>query len=197
MFQDISSVISNIIVLLMLIFTVPDSLITSAYEDCPLPIGYGQTISQPYIVARMLQVAEVGENDSVLEVGTGCGYAAAVVSRIARKVYSSEIIPELGEIARETIELLGYDNIHLSVGDGVKLRQENGPFQVILVAAAAKDIPSDLRDKLSIGGRMVIPVGQYQSQQNLVKVTRLSELQFAEEEMDSVMFVPLTSYSRP
>ena len=100
-------------------------------------------------------------------------------------------------MARETIEQLGYDNIHLSVGDGVKLRQDNGPFQVILVAAAAKDIPWDLRDKLSIGGRMVIPVGQHQSQQNLVKVTRLSELQYAEEEMDSVMFVPLTSYAQP
>ena len=96
MFPDISLVINTLFPLILIfISTVPDLLIKSAYEDCPLPIGYGQTISQPYIVARMLQVAEVGENDSVLEVGTGCGYAAAVISRIARKVYSSEIIPEV------------------------------------------------------------------------------------------------------
>ena len=175
---------------------VPDFMINAAYDDTPLPIGYGQTISQPFIVARMLEAADVNRDDNVLEVGTGCGYAAAVISRIAKNVYSSEIIPELGEMAKKTIDQLGYNNVHLSIGDGVLLRQDNGPFQVILVACAAKDIPSDLRDKLSVGGRMIIPVGE-ESRQSLIKVTRVSENDFREEELEPVMFVPLTSRSQP
>src|ERR687895_2187713 len=131
-----------------------------AYEDGPLPIGEGQTISQPYIVALMIEAAEVTPADSVLEVGAGSGYAAAVVSQIADRVYAIERHPSLGKSARQRFKQLGYDNIELRVGDGTRGWPEAAPFNAILVAAAGPSTPQALKDQLDVGGRLVIPVGE-------------------------------------
>src|SRR5918997_5899093 len=131
-----------------------------AYDDGPLPIGEGQTISQPYIVAQMIESAEVKPGTSVLEVGAGSGYAAAVMSQIADRVYAIERHPSLGEAARERFKTLGYDNIDLRVGDGTNGWPEAAPFDAILVAAGGPEVPQALKEQLAIGGRLVIPVGE-------------------------------------
>ena len=162
-----------------------------AYEDGPLPIGEGQTISQPYIVALMIEAAEVKPGDRVLEVGAGSGYAAAVASRIADRVYAIERHPSLGESARRRFKKLGYENIELRVGDGTRGWPESAPFDAILVAAGGPEAPQTLKEQLAIGGRLIIPVGREERRQTLLKLTRTGEAEYEEEDFGTVMFVPL------
>ena len=162
-----------------------------AYEDSPLPIEAGQTISQPFIVARMLEAAEVGEGDNVLEIGAGSGYAAAVMAAIAASVYAIERHAELAELARQRFDALGYRNIQLRVGDGSGGWPEAGPFDAILAAAGGPAVPDVLRRQLAIGGRLVMPVGETLHRQRLVKVTRVAQERFEQQDLDEVRFVPL------
>ena len=162
-----------------------------AYEDGPLPIGEGQTISQPYIVALMIEAAEVKPADRVLEVGAGSGYAAAVMSRIARRVHAIERHSSLGEIAGQRFKKLGYDNVELRVGDGTRGWPEAAPFDAILVAAGGPEAPQALKEQLAIGGRLVIPVGAEAGGQQLLKIVRKSETAYEEENLGAVRFVPL------
>jgi protein-L-isoaspartate(D-aspartate) O-methyltransferase len=162
-----------------------------AYEDGPLPIGESQTISQPYVVAWMIEAAEVKPGDRVLEVGAGSGYAAAVMSRIASRVHAIERHPSLSETARRRFSKLGYENIELRVGDGTRGWPEAAPFDAILVAAGGPDVPQALKDQLALGGRLVIPVGEEERLQTLRKLTRRSEADYEDEDLGAVMFVPL------
>ena len=170
-------------------FVAPE-LLEFAYDDGPLPIGEGQTISQPYVVALMAQAAELTPDDRVLEVGAGSGYAAAVLSRIVKKVDAIERHSSLAMEAAERFGRLGYANITLHVADGSEGWSEEAPFDAILVAAGSVTIPKALKAQLAIGGRMVIPVGE-PGDQNLLKITRRSETQFDEESLGAVRFVPL------
>ncbi len=162
-----------------------------AYEDGPLPIGEGQTISQPYIVALMVEAAEVKPGERVLEVGAGSGYAAAVMSRIADRVHAIERHASLGESARRRFDKLGYGNIALRVGDGTKGWPDAAPFDAILVSAGGPEAPRALKEQLAIGGRLVVPVGGSDRHQKLLKLTRRGEADFEEEDLGAVMFVPL------
>ncbi len=140
---------------------VPDSLVDQAYGDFPLPIGEGQTISQPYIVALMTELLKLDRESVVLEIGTGSGYHAAVISRIAKKVYSVEIIPELAERAKRVLKLLGYNNVEVVVKDGSDGLPDKSPFDAVLLTAAPPAVPEVLIDQLKIGGRLVAPVGEF------------------------------------
>src|SRR5438270_848747 len=162
-----------------------------AYEDAPLPIEEGQTISQPYIVALMTEAAEVRPGDRVLDVGTGSGYAAAVLSRIAGEVYAIERHHALVESAKRRFEQLGYRNIKIRHGDGTLGWADAAPFDAIIVAAGGPEIPEALQSQLKIGGRLVIPIGVLEREQRLVKVVRDGEHEFHEEDLGGVMFVPL------
>jgi protein-L-isoaspartate(D-aspartate) O-methyltransferase len=162
-----------------------------AYEDSPLPIGSGQTISQPFIVAAMIEAGAVKAGDTVLEVGAGSGYAAAVLSRIAARVYAIERHAALAETARTRLETIGYDNVEIRAGDGTKGWPEAAPFDAILVAAGGPEVPESLKQQLRIGGRLVIPVGTAEHGQALLKVTRESETEFSSEDLGGVRFVPL------
>jgi protein-L-isoaspartate(D-aspartate) O-methyltransferase len=162
-----------------------------AYEDSPLPIGEGQTISQPYVVALMIEAAEIAPGDHVLEVGAGSGYAAAVMSCIASEVYAIERRTSLGRAAQLRLERLGYGNVHIRVGDGTKGWPEAAPFQAILVAAGGPRAPQALLDQLDIGGRLVIPVGSDRDEQRLLKITRTGTDRYEEEDLGGVRFVPL------
>jgi len=162
-----------------------------AYEDGALPIAHGQTISQPYIVALMIEAAEVKPIDKVLEVGSGSGYAAAVMGQIAKRVYTIERHPSLAEAARRRFGQLGYENIELRFGDGSKGWSEAAPFDAILVAAGGPDVPAALKEQLAVGGRLIIPVGDKERRQTLLKVTRKSRTDYDEEDLGAVMFVPL------
>lgn len=161
-----------------------------AYEDSPLPIEEGQTISQRYIVAAMIEAAEIGPGDRVLEVGAGSGYAAAVMGQIAEKVYAIERHDALGQAARDRFDALNYRNIEIRVGDGTKGWPDAAPFDAILVAAGGPDVPRALKEQLAVGGRLVIPVGE-ERDQKLCKITRTSDTQFTEENLAAVAFVPL------
>ena len=161
-----------------------------AYEDSPLPIGAGQTISQPYIVALMIEAAKIGANDRVLEIGAGSGYAAAIMSRIAYRVYAIERHPDLAELARERMVMLGYDNVVIGTADGTNGWPENAPFDAILVAAGAPDVPRPLSAQLAVGGRLVIPIGDADLQR-LIRVTRISADAYEDEDLGGVRFVPL------
>ena len=163
----------------------------SAYKDGPLSIGEGQTISQPYIVALMLEAAEIGPDDIVLEVGTGSGYAAALASRIARKVYTVERHRSLAERARSRFCDLKLENINLSIGDGTLGWVDASPFDAILVAAGGPEVPDALKQQLAIGGRLIIPVGLTEAGQRLCKLVRVSDTHFESEDLGSVAFVPL------
>ncbi|MBJ7501199.1 MAG: protein-L-isoaspartate(D-aspartate) O-methyltransferase [Sphingopyxis sp.] len=169
---------------------VPDELAEFAYEDTPLPIEAGQTISQPYIVARMLEAAEIQSDDRILEIGVGSGYAAAVMSRIARRVHAIDRHEELADLARERMAALGYDNVVIRSGDGTRGWPENAPFDVILVAAGGPAIPVPLREQLALGGRLVIPVGAA-DEQRLMRVTRIGDDSYVEDDLGGVRFVPL------
>ena len=162
-----------------------------AYEDSPLPIGEGQTISQPYIVALMIQAAGIAPGERVLEVGAGSGYAAAVMSRIAGRVHTIERHAPLAGQARERFQALRYDNIELRVGDGSRGWPEAAPFDAILVAAGAPDTPPALREQLAIGGRLVIPVGEDGQHQRLRRITRTGPETYEQDDLGGVMFVPL------
>lgn len=170
---------------------VPETYQSSAYSDRPLPIGQGQTISQPYIVGYMTEAVKPHENQVVLEVGTGSGYQAAVLAEIVKEVYTLEIIPELGIMAKERLTILGYENVHAKVSDGYHGWAEHGPFDAIVVTAAAEEIPGPLLDQLADGGRMIIPVGSQFSVQNLVLVTKKNG-QLKQKKLFGVRFVPFT-----
>lgn len=162
-----------------------------AYDDSPLPIGEGQTISQPYIVAYMAEGLDLKEDAKVLEIGAGSGYAAAVLAEIAAEVYTIERIEPLAAMAKKSLEELDYDNVHVQHGDGTLGWPEHAPFDGILVSAGAPDIPETLKQQLKIGGRLVIPVGKGMSYQQLICVTRVAEDRFETEDLLAVRFVPL------
>jgi protein-L-isoaspartate(D-aspartate) O-methyltransferase len=162
-----------------------------AYGDHPLPIEAGQTISQPYIVALMIEAAEVQPGDRVLEVGAGSGYAAAVMSRIAGQVIGIERQPELVEIARERLQRLGYDNVEVVEGDGTRGWPDKAPYDAILAAASGSHVPQPLVDQLAPGGRLVMPVGGRAWIQQLVKLTKLADGRTRQENLGEVRFVPL------
>lgn len=162
-----------------------------AYDDNPLPIEAGQTISQPYIVALMIEAAAIRPGDAVLEVGAGSGYAAAVISRIAKRVVSIERHGELAQIARERMTRLGYGNVRILQGDGTRGCPEEAPFDAILAAASGSHVPKPLLDQLAPGGRLVMPVGDPGWVQELVKVTKRSDGSTSQENLGGVRFVPL------
>lgn len=172
-------------------FFVPEGLRNRAYLDAALPIQEGQTISQPYIVALMAMALQLTPDDKVLEIGTGSGYAAAVLSRIAREVYTIERHEGLARAARERLDALGYRNIYVAHGDGTLGWPEYAPFNVITVAASGPQVPDALRSQLKIGGRLVMPTGSSRIEQKLVRVVRESEDAYRQENLVSVSFVPL------
>ncbi len=169
-------------------FVAPD-LADFAYEDCALPIDCGQTISQPYIVALMLAAADPQPGDNLLEIGAGCGYAAAVAGRLARRVVTIERHRPLAEGARQRLTALGATNVDVHVGDGSLGWPTEAPYDCILVTAGAADIPVALKDQLAVGGRLVAPVGA--GAQRLVKLTRRAAGKFEQEDLGGVAFVPL------
>ncbi|MFQ5738379.1 MAG: protein-L-isoaspartate(D-aspartate) O-methyltransferase [Acidobacteriota bacterium] len=170
---------------------VPESQRSLAYDDHPLPIGEGQTISQPYIVALMTQVADPSAGDRALEVGTGSGYQAAVLAGLLQEVYTIEIVPSLAQRAGRLLKTLGYDNVHVREGDGYQGWPEKAPFEVILVTAAADRIPQPLLDQLAEGGRLVMPVGKIQGIQTLTLITKRNG-QLDKKRVTAVRFVPMT-----
>jgi protein-L-isoaspartate(D-aspartate) O-methyltransferase len=161
-----------------------------AYEDSPLAIGYGQTISQPYVVAMTVQALRLTGNEKVLEIGTGSGYAAAILGRVAREVHTVERIGELAATATERLLRLGYTNVHVHHADGTLGWPANAPYEAIAVAAGAPRPPPSLLQQLTIGGRIVIPHGDASSQR-LARITRKDERTFVEENLGEVRFVPL------
>jgi protein-L-isoaspartate(D-aspartate) O-methyltransferase len=163
-----------------------------AYANRPLPIGHGQTISQPYIVAVMTDLAGLGPDARVLEIGTGSGYQAAVLAEIAKEVYTVEVIPELAKSAKERFKTLGYDNIESRIGDGYYGWEQHAPFDAIVVTAAAGHVPPPLIEQLRPGGRMVIPVRGYLFTQYLLLVTKEPSGRVSSRQMLPVRFVPLT-----
>jgi protein-L-isoaspartate(D-aspartate) O-methyltransferase len=169
---------------------IPEAERRDAYEDHPLPIGGGQTISQPYMVALMTSLLGIQPGQRVLEVGTGSGYQAAVLSRLAGEVYSIEILAPLGKRARSTLAELGYRNVHLRIGDGFKGWPDAAPFDGIIVTAAPKRIPEPLIAQLKIGARMVIPVGD--TLQDLLVLTKRADGGVDTSKVMPVLFVPMT-----
>lgn len=170
---------------------VPQEYQSSAYQDRPLPIGMNQTISQPFIVGYMTEAIQPHEDDVVLEIGTGSGYQAAVLAEMVKEVYTLEIIPELGLMAKERLKILGYENIRAKVSDGYYGWAERGPFDAIVVTAAAEKIPQPLIAQLAEGGRMIIPVGPQFNVQNLVLVTKKNG-EIKQKKLFAVRFVPFT-----
>jgi protein-L-isoaspartate(D-aspartate) O-methyltransferase len=169
----------------------PQSMREFAYEDAPLPIAEGQTISQPYIVGLMTEALSLAGGEKVLEIGTGSGYAAAVLSRIAANVYTVERIGQLAESAATALNALGYANVHVLHGDGTLGWPEHAPYDAIVVAAGGPEVPESLKAQLKIGGRLVIPVGMDRRVQELLRVTRESESRYRTEDIADVRFVPL------
>ena len=167
---------------------VPPEMQVSAYEDTPLPIGLGQTISQPYVVAFMTEALELKPQDRVLEIGTGSGYQAAVLSLLVREVYSMEIVEQLGMEAEARLKQMGYRNVRVRIGDGYRGWPEAAPFDAIIVTAAPPDVPPALVAQLRLGGRMVVPVGRYV--QNLVRLRRTAKGP-ERENLVPVRFVPM------
>jgi protein-L-isoaspartate(D-aspartate) O-methyltransferase len=163
----------------------------AAYGDHPLPIEAGQTISQPYIVALMIQAAGIKSGDSVLEVGSGSGYAAAVISRVAAKVVGIERQHALVEVAQERMARLGYDNVEIVEGDGTKGWPDDAPYDAILAAASGSHVPTPLVDQLKVGGSIVMPVGSPGWAQNLVKATKREDGTIEQSDLGGVRFVPL------
>jgi len=170
---------------------VPSEYLPFAYNDGPLPIGYGQTISQPYMVALMTDLLDLTEESIVLEIGTGSGYQAAVLSRLAKQVYSVERVKELSESASARLKDLGYNNIEIRNQDGYTGWQEKAPFDSIIVTAAASHIPPSLIEQLKPGGRMVIPIGLPHMHQELMLLVKDEEGKAQTESLLGVAFVPL------
>ena len=169
----------------------PERLHEFAYQDSPLPIEEGQTISQPYIVAFMTEALALQGGERILEIGAGSGYAAAVLSRIAGEVYTVERIGQLAEKAASRLADLGYQNVHVRHADGTKGWPDHAPYDGIIVAAGGPTIPESLKEQLKIGGRLVIPVGRDPRVQELVRITRVSETRYDREDLADVRFVPL------
>jgi len=169
----------------------PNGQAAWAYDDAPLPIGDGQTISQPYIVAYMTEALLLEGGEKVLEIGTGSGYAAAVLAEIAADVYTIERIDGLAIMARVVLDKLGYQNVHVRQGDGTLGWPEHAPFDAIVVTAGGPDVPDPLKRQLKIGGRLVMPIGKTTWFQELVRVTRITEADFDTEYLVPVRFVPL------
>jgi protein-L-isoaspartate(D-aspartate) O-methyltransferase len=168
---------------------VPEEIRGYAYYDQPLPIGYEQTISQPFIVALMTELAGLEGWESVLEIGTGSGYQAAVLGEIVATVYTIEIVEPLADRARATLEGLGYENVHVKYGDGYRGWPEHAPFDAVIVTAAPEEVPEPLLEQLAVGGRLVIPVGG--AYQELVQITKTEDGAIARE-IIPVRFVPMT-----
>ena len=175
---------------------VPEEYRDLAYENHPLPIGFGQTISQPYMVAKMTESLGIAPGDKVLEIGTGSGYQAAILAEIVDEVYTLEIIGDLLEIARQTHERVGYDNIVSQHADSYFGWEEHAPFDPIIVTAAPDHVPIPLVQQLKIDGRMVIPVGPVGGFQRLWLVTRVGEEEVTTQDLGGVTFVPLTRETR-
>ena len=173
---------------------VPDDLDHQAYDDHPLPIGHGQTISQPYIVALMTQLARPRPDAKALDIGTGSGYQAAILAELCKEVYSIEIVEPLANEARRRLERLGYKNITVRAGDGYRGWPEHAPFDLIIVAAAPDHVPQPLVDQLALGGRLVLPVGSYP--QDLVVIEKKKDGQVERKSVAPVMFVPMTGEAR-
>jgi protein-L-isoaspartate(D-aspartate) O-methyltransferase len=169
---------------------VPDDLRDAAYEDGPLPIGYDQTISQPFTVAFMCQALQLRGREKVLEIGAGSGYSAAVLSQLAHEVFTIERIPELAEEARQRLRQLRYQNVHVLTGDGTRGLREEAPFDAIVVTAGAEFLPDAYVQQLCDGGRIVIPIGPLHSGQTMQRFTRFGN-ELASEELGSFSFVPL------
>jgi len=170
---------------------VPANLAEYAYEDGPLPIGHGQTISQPYIVAVMTAAARVRPGDRVLEIGTGSGYGAAVLSEIAGEVYTVERIEGLADSARDRLAALGYANVHVRCGDGTLGWVEHAPYDAIIVTAGGPTVPRALLDQLKPGGRLVMPLGPEPRAQRLIRRTRTGPETYTQDDLEWVAFVPL------
>jgi len=175
---------------------VPDELQYCAYANHPLPIGYGQTISQPYIVALMTDLIQPRPDDVVLEIGTGSGYQAAILAKLVKQVYSMEIIAELAAEARAKLQRMGYDNIEVGAGDGRSGWPQHAPYDAILVAAAATGVPPALIEQLKPGGTLVIPIGEQHAAQDLLVVSKSSSGRIEERRVLPVAFVPLTRPTR-
>lgn len=174
---------------------VPPQWQARAYEDRSLPIGYGQTISQPYIVGLMSELVRPSEFDRALEIGTGCGYQTAVLSKLVKEVYSIEIVPDLAMEARERLRQLGHTNVYIRCADGQQGWADKAPFEVILVAAAPESIPVALLEQLAPQGRLVIPVGG--DHQTLILVEKLANGKLTRRSITPVAFVPMTGGKLP
>lgn len=170
---------------------VPAQHKSSAYSDGPLPLGYRQTISQPYIVAYMLEELRIQPEDRALEVGVGSGYAAALLGMLARKVYAVERIRALAEAARQRLSELGCKNIAVRHGNGFEGWEQHAPFDVIMVSAGGREVPQPLLRQLATGGRLLIPVGPGMDGQRLVRIVRTDEGNYSQEMLQAVAFVPL------
>ena len=170
---------------------VPTGFESAAYADAPLPIGSGQTISQPYIVALTIDAAEIGPRDKVLEIGAGSGYAAAVIGQIATEVVAVERLRELMALAAERMERLGYRNVRIIEGDGTCGCPEEAPFDAIVAAASGSHVPQVLLEQLKPGGRIVMPIGEPNAIQHLVKLTKRADGTLEQRELGAVRFVPL------
>ncbi len=168
---------------------IPETHIHQAYGDYPLPIGYGQTISQPYIVAFMTEVLELDKNSRVLEIGTGSGYQAAVLAEICDSVYTIEIVEELGIRAKSVFDKLGYTNIVAKIGDGYEGWNDHSPFDAIIVTCAPSHIPEPLKEQLAEGGRMIIPVGEKYVQELVLLTKQMGKLK--QKSVLPVRFVPM------
>jgi protein-L-isoaspartate(D-aspartate) O-methyltransferase len=171
---------------------VPPSLRAQAYENRPLPIGEGQTISQPYIVALMTDLLDPNEDDVVLEIGTGSGYQAAVLAELVKKVYTIEIVEPLGKEVRERLERLGYDNIETRIGDGYHGWPEHAPFDAIIVTAATPEVPPPLIEQLKPGGVLVLPIGGGFASEQLTMIEKTEDGEIERRGVLPVRFVPLT-----
>ena len=169
----------------------PRACVSFAYHATPLPIGHEQTISQPLVVALTIEALHLGENASVLEIGTGSGYAAAVLAHVAKEVYTVERIEPLAEEARARLKRIGYQNVHVLCGDGTLGWPEHAPYDGIAVAAGGHEPPPALLQQLKVGGQMVIPVGPDKTSQVLTRIVRKSETEFSQESLGGVRFVPL------
>lgn len=168
-----------------------DQYRAAAYDDAPLPIPADQTISQPYVVALMIRALDLDPDARVLEVGSGSGYASALLSRIVREVHAVERHKVLAEYARERLKKLGYENVHVHHADGSKGWPDAAPYDGILVSASGPRVPPVLEQQLAVGGNLVMPIGRARGMQNLVRLTRVSENEFRERDMGGVRFVPL------
>ncbi|WP_419913128.1 protein-L-isoaspartate(D-aspartate) O-methyltransferase [Hoeflea sp.] len=170
---------------------VPEQYRFMAYDDGPLPIGEGQTISQPYMVAFMVEALALKGGETVLEIGAGSGYAAAVLAEIAEEVYAVERIGALAGLAARNLAETGYDNVHVSHADGTRGLEAHAPYDAILVSAGAPDVPETLKGQLAAGGRIVLPVGSDRRSQSLVRITKTASGEFEREVLADVRFVPL------